>query len=107
MLHGLRVAWMTGRTSLYVCHQSVRPDYRALVVSPHPDDAELAAFGLYADTQATAVTVTAGDASDRYTGKNDGMHVTRAQVGRMRVLDSIIVPQIGGVPREKVFNRAY
>ena len=107
MLHGLRVAWVTGRTSLYVCHQSVRPDDRMLVVSPHPDDAELAAFGLYADTQATIVTVTAGDASDRYTGKNHGVQLTRAQVGRMRVLDSIIVPQIGGVPRENVLNLAY
>jgi len=78
-----------------------------LVVSPHPDDAELAAFGLYADTQATIITVTAGDASDRYTGKNHGMQLTRAQVGRIRVLDSIIVPQIGGVPRENVLNLAY
>ena len=107
MLHGLRVTWVTGRTPLYVCDQSVRPDDRVLVVSPHPDDAELAAFGLYADTQATVVTVTAGDASDRYTGKNHGMQLTRAQVGRMRVLDSIIVPQIGGVPRENVLNLAY
>jgi LmbE family N-acetylglucosaminyl deacetylase len=107
MLHGLRVTWPAGRTSLHVCHESVRPDDRVLVVSPHPDDAELAAFGLYADTQATVVTITAGDASDRYTGKDRGMRLTRAQISRMRVLDSIIAPQIGGVPRENILNLAY
>jgi hypothetical protein len=31
---------------------------RILVIAPHPDDAEIAAFGLYADRQATVVTVT-------------------------------------------------
>ena len=41
-------------------------DERVLVVAPHPDDAEIAAFGFYADTRAMVVTVTAGDASDRY-----------------------------------------
>jgi hypothetical protein len=37
---------------------------RILVVAPHPDDAEVAAFGLYADRQASVVTVTAGNAGD-------------------------------------------
>src|SRR5437764_9340610 len=38
-LRGLRVTWLpAGRTSLHVCHESVRPDDRVLVVSPHPDD---------------------------------------------------------------------
>src|SRR6267378_4172384 len=37
---------------------------RVLVIAPHPDDAEIAAFGLYADRQASVVTVTAGNAGD-------------------------------------------
>ena len=39
-----------------------------LVIAPHPDDAEIAAYGLYTDTAATVATLTAGDASDRYSG---------------------------------------
>jgi len=107
ILRGFHVAWPPGRAWLHVCHESIRSDDRVLVIAPHPDDAELAAFGLYADTRATIVTVTAGDGSDRYTGKNGGMRLTRTQIGRMRVLDSIIVPQIGGVPREQILNLAY
>ena len=33
-----------------------------LVLAPHPDDAEIAAFGVYARRQATIVTVTTGNA---------------------------------------------
>src|SRR5579859_6987244 len=35
---------------------------RILVIAAHPDDAEIAAFGLYADRQATVVTVKIGRA---------------------------------------------
>jgi len=107
VLFGSRLAWKPGSVRVHACSETVRPDDRVLVVSPHPDDAELAAFGLYADKQATVVTITAGDGSDRYTGKDRGVRLTRAQIGRMRVLDSIMAPQIGGVPREHVLNLAY
>ena len=36
-----------------------------LVLAPHPDDAEIAAFGLYANRNATIVTVTTGNAGPR------------------------------------------
>ena len=41
-----------------------------LVLAPHPDDAEIAAFGLYADRKATIVTVTSGNAGDRTPADN-------------------------------------
>jgi LmbE family N-acetylglucosaminyl deacetylase len=107
VLAGSRLAWKPGSVRVHACSETVRPDDRLLVVSPHPDDAELAAFGLYADAKATVVTITAGDASDRYDGQSGAPRLTRTQIGRMRVLDSIMAPQIGGVPREHVLNLVY
>ena len=76
-----------------------------LVVAPHPDDAEIAAFGFYADTRATVVTVTAGDASDRYQNPTQPwMSLTRGAVAQMRVWDSLTIPQFGGVPPERAIN---
>ena len=65
-LNGHRLTWEVERPRLHICREKVTADDRVLVVAPHPDDAEIAAFGLYADTRATVVTLTAGDASDRY-----------------------------------------
>ena len=36
-----------------------------LVLAPHPDDAEIAAFGVYANRNATIVTITTGNAGPR------------------------------------------
>jgi LmbE family N-acetylglucosaminyl deacetylase len=79
-----------------------------LVLAPHPDDAEIGAFGLYANRNSTVVTVTAGnagaatyesvfeDAGDQYLFK-----------GRIRVIDSITIPWQGRVPPERAFNMGY
>src|SRR5262249_52063134 len=80
-------------------------DDRVLVIASHPDDAEIAAFGLYADTQATVVTLTTGDASDRYQNSfQPWLSLTRSAVATMRVWDSLTIPQFGGVPPERVVN---
>jgi len=79
-----------------------------LIVAPHPDDAEIAAFGLYAGRQSTIVTVTAGNA---------GSMNYRAQVadppehyrlkGYLRAVDSVVVPWQGGIPPERTYNLGY
>ncbi|HVN46546.1 MAG TPA: PIG-L family deacetylase [Steroidobacteraceae bacterium] len=81
---------------------------RLLIVAPHPDDAEIAAFGLYAGRQSTVVTVTAGNA---------GAMNYRAQVadppehyrlkGYLRAVDSVVVPWQGGIPPERAYNLGY
>lgn len=79
-----------------------------LIIAPHPDDAEIAAFGLYAGRQSTIVTVTAGNA---------GPMNYRAQVadppehyrlkGYLRAVDSVVVPWQGGIPPERAYNLGY
>ena len=79
-----------------------------LVIAAHPDDAEIAAFGLYADRQSTIVTLTAGNA---------GSMNYRAQVadppehyrlkGYLRAVDSVVVPWQGGIPPDQAYNMGY
>ncbi len=81
-----------------------------LVLSPHPDDAEIAAFGLYAAAAAKAavVTVTAGDGGKRpyktLIGDETAAYELKAQ---MRVGDSLCVPRLGGVAAERIVNLGY
>src|ERR1700722_17967085 len=81
---------------------------RILVVAPHPDDAKIAAFGLYADRQASAVTVTAGNAGDmnyRASVSDPAEHYSLK--GYLRAVDSVTVPWQGNIPPERTANLGY
>ena len=55
--------WQTnGHVSLSTFSNPSIEDKRVLVLSPHPDDAEIAAYGLYSSSNSRIVTITAGDA---------------------------------------------
>jgi LmbE family N-acetylglucosaminyl deacetylase len=81
-----------------------------LVLAPHPDDAELAAFGLYAaSANATIVTITSGNAGDAnyqdyFPGDVPGQYLFK---GYLRAVDSVTVPWQGGVPPERCANLGY
>jgi glycosyltransferase involved in cell wall biosynthesis/LmbE family N-acetylglucosaminyl deacetylase len=107
-LNGRHVSWSKASARLHLCREKVSTADRVLVIAPHPDDAEIAAFGLYADTQAHVITLTAGDASDRYhNAKQPWMSLSHGAVAKMRVLDSLAIPQLGGVPTDRVVNLCY
>jgi LmbE family N-acetylglucosaminyl deacetylase len=81
---------------------------RILVIAPHPDDAEIAAFGLYADRQASVVTVTAGNAGDmnyRASVSDPAEHYSLK--GYLRAVDSVTVPWQGNIPPERTANLGY
>ncbi len=79
-----------------------------LVLAPHPDDAEIAAFGIYANRRASVVTVTAGNAgAPTYEAVFDDPEEHYLFKGRIRLIDSITIPLQGGIPPERTFNMGY
>ncbi|MBI3928866.1 MAG: PIG-L family deacetylase [Armatimonadetes bacterium] len=104
--HGVRIE--PGPATLRIFTD--RPDLnsRILVLAPHPDDAEIAAFGLYAGRDTTIVTVTSGNAGDFNYRENVGEPAEHYQLkGYLRTVDSVTVPWQGQVPPEHCFNLGY
>jgi len=88
------------------------PDYRAqrlLVIAPHADDAELAAFGLYSSAeQSWVVTLTAGEIEAEHYQAMGLDRVAAARLkGSLRAWDSISVPLWAGVPQERCVQLGY
>lgn len=81
---------------------------KILVLAPHPDDAEVAAFGLYADRNATIVTVTSGNAGDmNYRANVSDPAEHYLLKGYLRAVDSVTVPWQGQIPPDRTFNLGY
>jgi LmbE family N-acetylglucosaminyl deacetylase len=79
-----------------------------LVLAPHPDDAEIGTFGVYAQRKATVVTVTSGNAgAPTYESVFDDIPELYRFKGHIRVIDSITVPWQGGIPPDRTFNMGY
>ncbi|MDR0528712.1 MAG: PIG-L family deacetylase [Zoogloeaceae bacterium] len=88
------------------------PDYRQkrlLIVAPHADDAEIAAFGLYsAAKDVWIVTLTAGETEAAHYLRLGISGVEAARLkGRLRAWDSVAVPRWGGVPPDRVWQLGY
>jgi len=84
-------------------------DATFLIVSPHPDDAEIAAYGLYSNADDVYIaTITAGNAGRMTYAElipdRDQHYRTK---GTVRVLDSITTPWLGGVLPERTVNLGY
>lgn len=88
------------------------PNYlgkRVLVVSPHADDAELAAFGLYSRARESwIVTLTVGEVeAGHYRRMGFSPAAAALLKGRLRAWDSVAVPRWGGVPAENCLQLGY
>jgi len=82
------------------------------VIAPHPDDAEIAAFGLYSQesVNASIVNVTAGDRGQYPFGDpvQDERGIVRDSLkGDVRTWDSVTIPNLGGVPFDRCYNLGY
>lgn len=82
---------------------------RVMVIAPHADDAELAAYGLYSKAaESWIVTLTAGEIEAEHYQQ---MGLERAEAarlkGRLRAWDSIAVPRWAGVPQAQCVQLGY
>ncbi|MDR1936416.1 MAG: PIG-L family deacetylase [Candidatus Accumulibacter sp.] len=95
-----------------VLRRASHPDYRGqriLVIAPHADDAELAAFGLYSQAkEAWIVTLTAGEIETQHYRRMglNGVEAARLK-GALRAWDSVAVPSWGGVPPGRCVQLGY
>ncbi|MBF7730151.1 PIG-L deacetylase family protein [Pseudomonas sp. N040] len=88
------------------------PDFRqrrVMVIAPHADDAELAAFGLYAQAaDASIVTLTQGEIeAENYQALGLEMAAAAQLKGRLRAWDSLAIPLWGGVPQQRCVQLGY
>ncbi len=82
---------------------------KILIISPHPDDAEIAAYGLYsANKNSYIVTVTAGEAGEeKYKDIYQDKIQSFLKKGELRTWNSIAVPLLGGIPPEQTLNLGF
>jgi LmbE family N-acetylglucosaminyl deacetylase len=104
--HGLAIE--PGTAPLRVFANKLDLGQTILVIAPHPDDAEIAAFGLYAGRNATIVTVTSGNAGDaNYADDFSDKAEQYMFKGFLRAMDSVTVPWHGGIPPDRCYNLGY
>jgi len=104
--HAVTLEAETATLRLFDNHIDLRQ--RILVIAPHPDDAEIAAFGLYADRRASVVTVTAGNAGDmNYRANVSDPAEHYSLKGYLRAVDSVTIPWQGNIPPERTANLGY
>lgn len=106
---GQHTSVLSGDVRLIGFENTSLTDKRVMVLAPHPDDAEIAAFGLYSmSSSAYIVTVTAGEAGpDTYDELYKNQREQYVKKGMLRTWDSIITPMLGGVPPEHCVNLGY
>jgi LmbE family N-acetylglucosaminyl deacetylase len=105
-LTGRLIRWRSDGL-LRVFESPALTDANILIIAPHPDDAEIAAFGIYATHHSWVVTVTAGELGGGIPPQNISNEESLRWVAMLRVADSLSVPQLGKVRPERCVNLVY
>lgn len=95
--------------SLYALSNPDFAEQRLMVIAPHADDAELAAFGLYSRARdVSIVTLTQGEIeAETYQVLGLDPAAAARLKGRLRSWDSLAVPLWGGVPQSQCLQLGY
>jgi LmbE family N-acetylglucosaminyl deacetylase len=104
-----RYCRLPGQPRLWLFRHADARRQRVMVIAPHADDAELAAFGLYSQAdEAWIVTLTAGEIEAEHYQQMGMPRAEAARIkGRLRAWDSIAVPRWGGVPEAHCVQLGY
>lgn len=94
---------------LYAFANADYRERRVMVIAPHADDAELAAFALYSQAAETSiVTLTQGEIeAESYQALGLDRAAAARLKGRLRSWDSLAVPLWGGVPQQRCVQLGY
>ncbi|MFT0213874.1 PIG-L family deacetylase [Pseudomonas sp. F1_0610] len=89
-----------------------QPDFTRqsiMVLAPHADDAELAAYGVYSSSEnKSVITITQGEIeAENYQVLGLTQDQAAKLKGRLRAWDSIMIPQWGGVKAENTVQLGY
>lgn len=100
---------LQGQPSLWITSAVELQRRRVMVIAPHADDAELAAYGLYSQADETwVVTLTAGEIEAEHYQQMGLAKAEAARLkGRLRAWDSIAVPRWAGVPESRCVQLGY
>lgn len=106
------LSWPKQTTTITTFNNPDPADATILVISPHPDDAEIAAFGFYNSysNNTYVITITAGDG---YPGYHHfiNLYSDLAQhyeiKGKLRAVDSVSVPLLANIPSSRTGNLGY
>lgn len=113
MTEGLRVQGrfcsVTADADLYVFDQPSPVNENIMILAPHADDAELAAFGLYSSADnVSIITLTQGEIEAEHYQRLGLAPEQAAQLkGRLRTWDSMAIPLWGGVPQTNCVQLGY
>lgn len=95
---------------LFVFKQPSPFNESVMVLAPHADDAEIAAFGLYSQTKnVSIVTLTQGEIEQESYQRQFGVDAAKAGQlkGRLRSWDSMAIPMWGGVMPNQCVQLGY
>ncbi len=104
-----RFCRLLGQPRLWLFRQADAREQRVMVIAPHADDAELAAYGLYSQAKDTwIVTLTAGEIEAEHYQRMGLAAAEAARLkGRLRAWDSLAVPRWAGVPEAQCVQLGY
>ncbi|MDP0561836.1 MAG: PIG-L family deacetylase [Candidatus Endonucleobacter sp. (ex Gigantidas childressi)] len=100
------------QTNYYRIISTKNPDIRTkkvLVIAPHADDAEIAAFGLYSNHNSLVVTITSGESEpgSHLVSMTKNKQAASILKGRLRAWDSIAIPLWAGLKPSRAINLGY